>query len=569
MSVLREVILPSGAARRWLLLAGFLAVAAALAGIVLLALSGWLITATGLAGLGMWAMLDIFAPGAGIRAAAVVRTVARYLERLLGHDATFRQLARLREAAAAGLLRLPIRQLKAMRSGDTLSRLTRDIDLLDHGLTRLSLPLIAALATTAWFVAWLAANAAALGALIAAAYFSAGLLLLLTYRLARRSGAELSIANVEMRSSTADWSAGRAELFSLDRAAEFARQVLEASRTLLTAQRRQRRLEAAAQFGLTLVGYVVFWLLLKLALGLHTDGQLAAPLVIAMALAAFALVDLWLPLVPGVGFLETLRRGAARVEQLLQPTAAGEGNEGDEGDARIEARPGRIEVRDVHFRHAAHLPELFGGLNLVIEPGERILIEGPSGCGKSTMLDLIAGILEPQRGEILYDGMLVSAMNSDRLRASIGCLTQSSALFADTLAANLRLADPEAADARLRQVLEQVDLGRLIDELPQGLESWLGEFGHSLSGGQGRRVALARLVLGGFPVVLLDEPAAGLDAASAGRVWQGLEPWLAQRSLLICAHDVEVLPPIDRRLICGVDRQWRIEPVRAANGHHR
>lgn len=565
MSVLREVVWPSGAARRWLLLAAVLGVAAALAGIVLLALSGWLITATGLAGLGMWAMLDIFAPGAGIRAAAVARTVARYLERLIGHDATFRQLARLREAAAAGLLRLPIRQLMAMRSGDTLSRLTRDIDLLDHGLTRLSLPVIAAFATTAVFVAWLVAHAAAFGALIAAAYFGVGLLLLLlTGRLARRSGAELSIASVEMRSSTADWSAGRAELFSLDRAAEFGRQVLDASRNLLTAQRRQRRLEAVAQFGLTLVGYLAFWLLLKLALGLHADGQLAAPLVIAMALAAFALVDLWLPLVPGVGFLETLRRGAIRVEHLLQPAAAGKG---DEGDARIETRrPGRIEVRDLHFRHAPHLPELFGGLSLVIEPGERILIEGPSGCGKSTLLELIAGILEPQRGEILYDGVPVAEMNPDRLRASIGCLTQGSALFADTLAANLLLADPEASDARLRQLLEQVELGRLVDELPQGLESWLGEFGHSLSGGQGRRVALARLVLGGFPVVLLDEPAAGLDAATAGRVWHGLEAWLAQRSLLLCAHDTEVLPPIDRRLICGDDRQWRIEPGRAADG---
>jgi ATP-binding cassette subfamily C protein CydC len=562
MSVLREVVWPSGAARRWLVLAALLGVAAALAGMVLLALSGWLITATGLAGLGMWAMLDIFAPGAGIRAAAVARTVARYLERLLGHDATFRQLARLREAAAAGLLRLPIRQLRAMRSGDTLSRLTRDIDLLDHGLTRLTLPVIAALMTTAVFVAWLAANAARFGALIAFAYFGVGLLILLiTRRLARRSGASLAIASVAMRASTADWSAGRAELFSLDRAAEFGRQVLDASQALLAAQRRQRRLEAVAQFGLTLVGYLAFWLLLMLALAAHDDGQLAAPLVIAMALAAFALVDLWLPLVPGVGFLETLKRGADRVEHLLEPAAP------DDRDIRIDPnQPGRIEIRDLHFRHAPHLPELFGGLNLVIEPGERILIEGPSGCGKSTLLDLIAGILDPQRGEILYDGVSVSALRSDSLRASIGCLTQGSALFADTLAANLRLADPEASDARLRQVLEQVDLGRLVDELPEGLDSWLGEFGHSLSGGQGRRVALARLVLGGFPVVLLDEPAAGLDAATATRIWRGVAPWLAERSLLLCAHDVAVLPPIDRRLVSGIDRQWRIEAVPTDGG---
>lgn len=562
MSVLRDVIWPRGAARPWLLLAAVLAVAAALAGIVLLALSGWLISATGLAGLGLWGTLDIFAPGAGIRAAAVARTVARYLERLIGHDATFRQLARLREAAAAGLLRLPIRQLFAMRSGDTLSRLTRDIDLLDHGLTRLTLPVIAAVATTALFVAWLAANDARLGGLVAAAYFGVGtLLLLITLRLARRSGAELSIASVEMRAFTADWSAGRAELFSLDRATEFGRQVLGASRMVLTAQRRQRRLEALTQFGLTLVGDLAFWIVLKLAFSAHANGQLSAPLVIAMALAAFALVELWLPLVPGVSFLETLKRGAARVEHLLQPKAP------EVGDFRIDSkRPRRIEVRDLHFRHAPHLPELFGGLNLVIEPGERVLIEGPSGCGKSTLLELIAGILEPQQGEILFDGVALSALNPDRLRASVGCLTQGSTLFADTLEANLRLADPEASDARLRQVLEQVDLGRLLDELPEGLESWLGEFGHSLSGGQGRRVALARLVLGEFPVVLLDEPSAGLDAATSVRIWQGLEPWLARRSLLMCAHDAGVVPSIDRRLVCGVDRHWHVEPAATVEG---
>lgn len=574
MSVFGESIWPRGRTRRWLLLAAVLAVAAALAGIALLAVSGWLITATGLVGLGLWAMLDIFAPGAVIRAAALIRTLARYLERLIGHDATFRHLARLRVAAAEGLLRLPLGRLAALRSGDSLSRLTRDIDLLDHGLTRLVLPLAAAVVTTLAVIVWLAWREPRLGALIAASYLLAGVALLwATQRVSRHSAIAVSGADTAMRTATADWGAGRAELFSLDRAADFGAGVLGASRSMLAAQRRQRRVEALAQFALTLIGYLAFFGVLKLALAASAAGRLSAPLVVAMALVAWALVELWLPLVPGVGFLGTMKRCAGRVEQLLRPDSTSPARSGGDGERpaglAVEAisdrpvertdRPARIEIRDLHFRHAAHLPELFGGLDLVIEPGERILLEGPSGCGKSTLLELLAGIREPQRGAILYAGLPLSQVNPKDLRRSIGYLTQTTTLFSDTLASNLRLADPEASESRLHQALARVELGELADSLPEGLDTWIGEFGQALSGGQGRRVALARMVLADFRALLLDEPGAGLDESTARRMWRSLEPWLAARSLVLCAHDVAALPRIDRRLVCQPGRGWCCE----------
>lgn len=558
MSVLRQVLLPPGTAGRRLLLAGSLAAFAAIAGIALLALSGWLITAAGLAGLGMLAMLDIFAPGAGIRAAAMGRTVGRYLERLVGHDATLRQLAGLRRAAAEGLLRRPIRELQALSSGDTLNRLTRDVDVLDHAAIRLLLPALAAILTGAGLTLWAWTLLPALGLWIGAIGIGLSLLLLeLTRRTARAPGAEVAAATGSMRVAAADWSTGLAELVSLDRAADFGQRVLDGSRRQLHAQRRQRRIEALVQFVLTAAGYLLFLLVLVLGLTAVQRGTLEAPVSVAIALAVFALAELWLPLVPGVGFYETMRRSAARVDQLLHSPAPAT----QDGAWTASSGPARIEIRGLHYRHAAHLPELFGGLDLVIEPGQRVLLQGPSGCGKSTLMSLIAGVIEPQRGTILLDGSPVQAWPEDALRARLGWLEQRATLFADTLAANLRLANGDADDAALRQVLEQVGLGPLVAALPDGLQTWVGEFGQQLSGGQVRRVALARVVLGGFDAVLLDEPTAGLDRTTAEAMWRALEPWLAQRSLVICAHDLQGLPPIDRRLVRSPDGRWRELPM--------
>ncbi|MFU8876700.1 MAG: thiol reductant ABC exporter subunit CydC [Wenzhouxiangellaceae bacterium] len=543
MSVLRRILLPGRRTLPALSMAVLAGVLATLAAVALLALSGWLISATALAGLGLLAMLDLFAPGAGIRAAAVIRTVARYLERLIGHDATFRQLSELRVEAARGLLARPIVQLEQLRIGENFSRLTRDIDQLDHLLPRLLLPALTAVLATLLIVVVLAVLFdSALAIVLATALPAAGGLVLWFGALAsRKPGRAVSTAATGMRTGLVEWLAGLTELVSLNRADERAESVLAVGRQRLAAQRRLGRIEALMHGGLLLAGYLAFWGVLWLGIGLYDRQALSGPWLIGLALAVLALIEAWLPLATGVSFFETARRSANRVDELIAAE--------DSAPAAVSCRrPSGVclKARDLRFRFAPHLPELFDGLNLDLAPGEKLLVQGPSGCGKSTLGRLLAGILAPDAGRVALGGVALHQIDPGVLRATIGWMPQAVTLFHDTLAENLRLAAPDAEDARLVDVLERLQLGPWLQALPEGLDTWLGEHGKTVSGGQARRLALARMVLADYPVLILDEPTRGLDLASATAMWKALAEWLTGRSVIFLSHDAGHLPEVDR-----------------------
>ncbi|MDT8450398.1 MAG: thiol reductant ABC exporter subunit CydC [Wenzhouxiangellaceae bacterium] len=553
---LRRLLLAGTGVRRRLLPVAAAALAALAAvgfALLLLGLAGWLITASALAGIGVLAVLDVFAPGAGIRAAAVGRTGARYLERLIGHEATFRQLARVRTAAFAHLLALPVAALEALRKGDALNRLTRDIDTLDHFIPRLLLPSVAAAGATLAVFAWLLLWQPAAAWIVAGAFGFATLAVLVPGALAARGpGSKLALARPRMRVRLNEWLGGLAELVSLDRAAERAGQVLAPARQQVMALRAQRRIEALMQGGIQAAGYAGFWLVLLFGLERYAAGGIGAPALAAVALVMLALIESWPPLAASWSFFETLRRAAVRVDAPGDPPRfAFVGLAG--GRDRIP-RQVVLEARGVGFRFGGSGPLLIDGLDLALAPGERVAIAGPSGCGKSTLARLLAGVYAPDRGRVELDGRPLDEYDERALRRHIGLMPQQPMLFNDTLAANLRLAAPEAEDARLVDVLRQVELASLLDSLPHGLDSWVGEHGRAVSGGEARRIALARMLLADFPVLILDEPTAGIDPASARRIRDRIEPALAGKTVVMLSHDSETLPHFDRRLTMAFRR---------------
>jgi len=539
---LRDALIPGRGARTPALLAAALALLAIVASTVLLALAGWLITATALAGLGLLLALELFAPGAGIRAAALLRTVARYFERLIGHDATLHQLAKLRVQAFDALMRTPIERLRGLARGDALTRLTRDIDTLDHLLPRLLLPTIATLSATLLVAVWLALLAPELGAVIAACFLTAGTMVLGVGTLrARRPGRALASATPRLRARLTEWLEGRAELDSLNKIETFGERVLAAGDVQLEAERRQRRIEAAMQTALSMAGGFGVCLVLLLGLSLHAAGELNAPLTAAAVLATLALVDAWTPMAPAWSFVETARRAARRVDGI----DPGPGTAHTDGE--LEGVP-KLEVCDLRFRYADHLPELFGGLSLTLAPGDRMLIRGASGRGKSTLGRVLAGLIDPDRGRVLLGGRSPEHLSEAALRRALGWMPQDITLFHDSVAANLRLSAPDADDARLIEVLHGLELGAWLESLPDGLDSRLGESGGTVSGGQARRLALARMVLADFPVLILDEPMAGLDAATRQRIGVWLDVWFRERTVVVLSHDPDPLPGIDQVL---------------------
>jgi ATP-binding cassette, subfamily C, bacterial CydC len=538
-----------GRRRGWLLAGLGLMMLSLAAGVALLALSGWFITACALAGLGLIAMLDIFAPGAGIRLAAVTRTVSRYFERLVTHEATFRLLADLRNHLFGRLLRLDEAQLRALGRGDTLNRLTADVDTLDHlflgvvgpGVSAFALTLLAAL-LAALFIDPVLALAAATPLLLANP---------LVAESARRRGRTASRALVEslpaLRREASDSLEGLTDLLAFDLGAR-QRQRLEArSAELIRLQEKLQRLDALSMAGVMLAGFVAAWITLVLGIRLLEAGMLGGPVLGLLALGALALGEAWQALPGAWRRLEQCRGAAARLEEIAgrEPALV-------VADTPLQPSGQGLVVQRVSFGYAPERPAVLKDFSLQIAPGERIALVGPSGAGKTTLAMLLMRQLDPDEGAVTLDGVDLRELDPDALRRHIGLLPQRPVLFRDTLAENLRLARPQASDAELQAALEIAGLGGLVAGLEDGLETWIDEAGSNLSGGEARRVTLARLVLTDCPVVVLDEPTTGLDAGTARALAATLDAWLADRTAVMITHDPQLLPRYDRVVRMGV-----------------
>lgn len=219
--------------------------------------------------------------------------------------------------------------------------------------------------------------------------------------------------------------------------------------------------------------------------------------------------------------------------------------------------PARASLRfeAVRFGWRPERPPVLDGLTLDVAEGARVALLGPSGAGKSTLAALALKLAAPQAGRVMLGGADIAALAAAEVRSRIAYLAQQTHLFDDTIRANLRLSAPEAADDALWHALEVARLADVVRTLPDGLDSWIGEGGARLSGGQGRRLALARTLLSPARIWILDEPAAGLDLPTEREFFAALEPAAEGRTLLLIAHR---LTGAER-----LDRAWRLSGGRA------
>jgi ATP-binding cassette, subfamily C, bacterial CydC len=515
------------------------------AGIALLALSGWFIAATALAGAGLLLALDIFTPSAGIRAAAIVRTLARYGERVVGHAAVLRVLARLRGRTFAAIARLPPARQRQWRSADLQGRLTADIDTLDAIPLRVTGPLVAALLAVlvaAALALWLAPAGAALLILgtaaltLAAAAAAAGA--------GRHPGRELIAERSRERIALLDYFGGLADLLAYGQLAHHRNALRRQAQAQARRRLRRERAGILGEQGVQLLVALATLAMLGLALRWYLLGVISGPVAVLLPLMTLGLNEA-LGGLPGAWWrtgesLEAARRLQALVPDRPAPTAV--------PAAPMEPSPAVGRARD----HGLRVTGLAVGfdprrpvldqLEFELAPGRPLVIDGPSGRGKSCLLDTLAGELPPLSGDIrLGERALADWRASDRYRV-IGYLPQRTLLLDDTLARNLRLGREDLEDEALRAALQQVELADLLRDCGQGLDYRIGEQGRRLSGGQARRVALAWLILRDSPVALLDEPFSGLDTDTEARVLEGLVPWLETRRAVIVTHAPARLP---------------------------
>ena len=239
--------------------------------------------------------------------------------------------------------------------------------------------------------------------------------------------------------------------------------------------------------------------------------------------------------------------GAARIfERLDAPTAVGRHG----GAAAPDPARAPVVLDDVRFAYDGGAPVL-DGVSLSLAPGETVALVGPSGCGKSTLAALLLGLADPQAGTVRCGDTALAGVDPDAWRARVAWVPQRPLICADTLAANVRLAHPGASDAEVQRALCSAGLGALLDTLPAGAATPVGDGGRRLSAGEAQRVALARAFIRDAPLVVLDEPTAHLDARVAAEVEDALLELCATRTALLIAHSPRLAARADRVVALG------------------
>lgn len=532
MAVLRLLFVIALARWPWLLLGLGCAVVALLANVALLSLAAWFLASMALAGVQGQAF-NYFLPAAGIRLLAILRSLGRYAERLFAHDATLRLLADLRVHFFKRLAPLVPGGLPDMHSAELLSRLRADIDTLDHFYLRMLLPALAALAVMLVGYLFLSAYDRGMALTVLGLWLAAGLLLpLLTLLLGQSAGKRQTETAARLRRRVADSLQGLEELRVYGAVRSQRERVAHLNRTLLHSQGTQARLDSFAQGAVGLAAGLAAWAVLlfgipRIAVASWSGAGL--PMLTLFALASFEAMQ---PL-PGAWRMWGQIRTAA--ERILQVTGATP----PVPDPAIPAAPPRgadLRIRQLRFTYPGAAGPVFDGLDLELPALSRTALVGPAGSGKSTLLHLLLRFWDYQAGEILLDGRPLGHYTGDQVCGRMAVVSQHVYLFNATIAENLRLADPDADDAALMEAARIARIDAFIRSLPAGLDTPVGPLGTRLSGGQARRLAVARALLKNAPVLILDEPTEGLDHSTEEALWETLAPVMRDRTVLLITH---------------------------------
>ncbi|GBQ26690.1 thiol reductant ABC exporter subunit CydC [Gluconacetobacter azotocaptans] len=525
-----------------LIVGGTLSLLAVLAGLVLMQGAGMRLAGTASGALVVGVLL--------LRVSGIGRVVLRYVERLVTHDAMFRALADVRVwffrhlagGAAAGL--------GFRRAGDLLSRLVSDVEALDALYLRILVPLAGACLILPFLVLAVLPVDPALAMVVGGLFVTGAFVLPLgAALLGRRQAGALTHRLAGLRIGVLDLVSGLREIRAFGAEGRVLSQVRERDARLFDAQAQQARLLAMVGGASYLCGQAAMLAVLAAALGV---GFGPIPPVRAAGLLFLVVAGF-----EGIGGLTRAGALAGGVSRAAARVISVGGQEGPAVPVGTLPAPADTHLRfeQVGFRWRADRAPVFDGLTLDIPAGSRVAVLGPSGIGKSTLAALLLKVAAPTSGRIMLGGQDLADLDSASVRRRVAWLSQVTHLFADTIRANLLLGRPDATEAELWAALERAQIGDLVRSMPDGLDSWLGEGGTTVSGGQGRRIALARTLLSDAPILILDEPATGLDAETERDFLLTLNTVTAGRTVILIAHR---LVGVER-----LDRIWRLSDGRA------
>ena len=528
--------------RGWILISTMTGLATVAAGVGLLGTSAYLIASAAFHP----SIAELSVAVVGVRFFGISRGVFRYLDRLVSHHVNFRLLSILRIWFYDCLKLLAPARLIHYQRGDLLSRAIGDIDTLDQFYVRAVSPVISAIFATVGFSMLVGSWNVRLGWILAAGLSVTSFVLpALVYIFSRGPAKQLVDQRAILSQTMLDTLRGAAEIIVFQQQEE---ELTQINRVSLQTNRAQVGLAHSQGLsnGMNAVltqGTVA--LMLLVGIPLVRTGELDGIMLAVIVLITMASFEISIPIAQAAQFWESSLQAARRLFEMA-----------DQQPAIIEPvipvsvpeKP-NILIRNLSFQYHGNLPLAADHLNIDIPYGRKIALVGENGSGKTTILNLLMRFWDCQPGEILIDGIPVQEFSPKELRQRIGYVSPGGAIFQTTLRQNLLLANPGALDADLLRVLDSVQLGEWVQTLPDGLDTWLGASGLTISGGQLQRIQLARGLLMDAPIYLLDEPTTHLDVETETRLISLFRSIFQNRSLVWVTHRLVGLDWLDEILL--------------------
>jgi ATP-binding cassette, subfamily C, bacterial CydC len=478
-----------------------------------------------------------------VRFFGLARPLARYLERLVSHDAALRALGRIRSSFYERIEPLAPGQLREYRSGELLGRMVADVDALQNLYVRGLGPPVVALIVGGVSVGVTTAVLPLAGAILALGLVAGGVVVpVVAGTVNRAAGRRQAAARSELTADLVELLQGAPELVAYGREEEALARVRAADRELAGLARRDALAGGLADAmsilitGLTVAG------VLAAAVAAHEADALDRVLVATLALLTLASFDAVSPLAAAARELSGSLAAGRRVRELAdrEPTVRD-----PEPPAPAPILPAVVAVQGVTARYDSGEEPALRDLDLRLEPGKRIALVGPSGAGKTTVTNLLLRFLDPEEGRVTVAGRDLRDYRQRDVRATFALAGQNAHLFNSTIRANLALGRPDAHDEELWDALRRAQLADWVSSLPARLETLVGEEGMQLSGGQRQRVTLARALLSEAPVLILDEPTAHLDPETAEALVHDVLAAADGRCVLLITHRPEGLELVD------------------------
>jgi thiol reductant ABC exporter, cydC subunit len=518
----------------------------------LLTTSGWFLAATAIAGLGT--LFNFFYPSASVRGLAISRTLFRYFEKLVTHDATFRILAKLRVQVFEKIIPLSPAVLNRYRNSDLLNRLVSDVDTLDSLYLRLIAPFITAI----FVILAMCIGLSFVNAPLALGLGVSLLLLVLViptvfYQLGKKFGDKLVHSRALYRTQFLEFIQAQAELLLFNAEDKLKDNMEKTEANWQANQQKEANLSGfSTALSLFLNGLIIAAMLWFSSQAEFGDDEYRMAFIALFTFAALASFEILMPLGSAFLHIGQVIASAERVTDIIeqQPLVTFNGKaEFDQNATTL------IEAKDLSFTYPERQNRALENLNLTIQKGKKIAILGKTGSGKSTLLQLLVRNYDANQGELFLAGKPIADYAEDTLRSQFCFLTQRVHVFSDTLRQNLQFASAvNISDEKMIEVLNQVGLGKLLE---QGLDIWLGDGGRPLSGGEQRRLGLARILLNDAPILLLDEPTEGLDRETERQILRLILAHAANKTLIMVTHRLTAIEQFDE--LCVIDEAKLIE----------